>query len=77
MRVSKDAYLVFTIDMGKTTWHASFDHEEAAYEYLEGFRPDGSRSDPNDPDSDDATFKASDTIEFAFVVKSPYFLSFV
>jgi hypothetical protein len=65
-------YLVFAIDGGQIGWHSAHDTREKAIEHLNHLRPDETQDT-----TDNTEFTASDCIEFAFIVESPHFVSFV
>lgn len=69
---STGVYLVFAIDGGEMVWLASHDTESDAIDHVNNLRPDGTKTD--EPDTDEPT---GHEYEFAFIVKSPHFMSFV
>lgn len=73
------AFLLFVIDGGRIQWQASYTTREEAVAELTGLRPDGISS----LHEQQVTFPAAaaplsgEGIEFAFIVESPHFVSFV
>lgn len=66
-------FLVFAIDAGDIKWMAAHDNREDAVAHINDLRPDGTRATENPNDE----FTSNDCIEFAFIVESPHFVSFV
>lgn len=64
------AHLVFAIDAGKIEWLASHETKDEAIEHLNNLRPDGTRSDWDD-------MPTAAEYEFAFIIESSHFVSFV
>lgn len=71
--VRDNAWLVFAIHAGKIEWHSSHETRDEAVEHLNHLRPDGSTDDV----AENAFYPERDAIEFAFIVASPHFVSFV
>lgn len=69
METSTGVYLVFAIDGGDLVWLASHDNRDDAVAHINELRPDGTRA------PDDET--GAREYEFAFIVQSPHFVSFV
>lgn len=67
-------FLVFAIDAGNIQWHSAHDTRQEAVDVLNDLRPDGTQGIHDDGDK---MFTVNDCVEFAFIVESPHFVSFV